>query len=45
MSLWEYSAYVDGWNEAQSGTRKVEPPTSEEYEAMVKAHRDLGYDA
>lgn len=36
MSLWEYSASVDGWNKVH-GESHVAPPTDEEFDAAVAA--------
>jgi hypothetical protein len=34
MSLWEFTACVDGWNRAH-GDNKPEPPSDEEYDALL----------
>lgn len=41
MSLFQFSAYVQGWNKAQGGD-KQEAPTEDEFEAMLveSAERD-----
>lgn len=36
MSLWQFAACVDGWNTAQGGEEKPEPPTPEEYYDMLE---------
>jgi hypothetical protein len=39
MSLFQYAACVDGWNESQDA-EAVEAPTAEEFEAAKAAHGD-----
>lgn len=36
MSFWEFSACVGGWNRAQGGEESVEPPTTDEYDDMLR---------
>lgn len=38
MSLYQYAAVVDGWNEANSDS--VEPPSAEEFDAAKRQHGD-----
>lgn len=40
MSLYQYAACVDGWNEANS-EGSVEPPSVEQFRAAKAAHGDL----
>jgi len=42
MSLFQLSAYVTGWNKSH-GDGKPEPPTDDEFDAMLvaSAERDL----
>lgn len=35
MSLWEFTACVDGWNRAH-GDGKPPPPTEDEFEAALR---------
>lgn len=41
MSLWEFSACVDGYNIANGGEEEVEPPSEEQHFAMVKAAKEM----
>lgn len=34
MSVWEFSAYIDGWNRAHGG--KPAPPTDEEFDEVIR---------
>lgn len=40
MSLWQFAACIDGWNRANGGPSRPEPPSLEEFEAMKRAHGD-----
>lgn len=41
MTLWELSAAVDGWNRANGGQDELEPPSPEEFDAMLERHADF----
>jgi hypothetical protein len=38
LSLWQYIAAVEGYNRANSGEGPSEPPTSDEYDEMLRRH-------
>jgi hypothetical protein len=40
MSLFQYAACIDGWNQKNAGD-DVEPPTDEEFEVAKAAHGDV----
>jgi hypothetical protein len=41
MTMWELAACIDGVNQANSPSTNVEPPTDEEFEAMLAQYEHL----
>lgn len=37
-SLWQFMHAVDGWMTAQSGGKRADPPSDDEFEEMLKRH-------
>lgn len=40
MSLYQFAACVEGWNEAHGGDEHLPAPSPEEFKAARKAHGD-----
>lgn len=38
MSLWQFAACVDGYNQANGGTTKPEPLTDAEFDRLLVMH-------
>lgn len=38
MSFWQLGACVDGYNSANGGGEKIEPPSDAEFEQMLRNH-------
>lgn len=41
MTLYRFSACVEGWNRTHGGDGKGEPPSDAEFDAMKRAHDEL----
>jgi hypothetical protein len=41
MSLWEFAACVEGWRKANSPSERLEPPSPEEFAAMVEDYERM----
>jgi hypothetical protein len=40
LSLWQFAACVDGWNKAHGGEPEPEPPSDDDFNAMIEASAD-----
>lgn len=41
MTVWELAACIDGYNAAQGGEAQPEPPTPDEFDAMITRDRAI----
>lgn len=42
MSLWEFTACIEGWAASKGAEDEAEPPSWEEHLAMVAAVKEMG---